>query len=180
MKLSFYCWEQPILLWCAAKHSFPSSAELTGMPHKLHDQGYWQFPDLTMAWAQYIHSVLDSPLLTLDIKQWHVVINKNIFGKTPQLYSCSVTCCQETIPHFLLTQRNTSKFPTLQGRTKNKCNIPRETLLASPNFKSSFLFRWEDGKQDHYKLPQCLTIAPKRAFLLLVQMLNEQFPMVTV
>lgn len=63
----------------------------------------------------------------------------------------------------------TYKFPTLQGHTKDKSNAPTEILLASLNFKSSFLFTWEDGKQDCYKLPQskvpqCLIIAPKRAF----------------
>lgn len=85
------------------------------------------------------------------------------------LYSCSVTCCQETIPHFLWTQRNTNKLPSLQEHTKNKCNAPTETLLSSPDFKSSFLFTWEEGEQDCHKLsqskvPQCLSIVPKKTF----------------
>lgn len=74
-------------------------------------------PGVPMAWAQYIHPVLGSPLLILNIKWWHVVITKNTFGETPQLYSCSVIC-QETILHFLLTKRHTKKFPSLQGHIK--------------------------------------------------------------
>lgn len=133
-------------------------------------KGTGNSPDVPMAWAQNtIHPVLDSPPLTLGIKWWHLVITKNVFGKTRQLYSCSAICCQETIPHFLLTQRNIKKFPTLQRHTKNYRNAPTETLLASPNFKSSFLFMWEEEEQDFYKLPQskipqCLTIVPKKSF----------------
>lgn len=125
------------------------------------------FPGVPMARAH--SSVLDSPFLTLNVKWWHVVITKNIFGETPLLYSCSVTCCQERIPHFLWTQRNTNKLPILQEHTKNNCNAPTETLLSSPDFKSSFLFTWEEGEQDCHKLsqskvPQCLAIVPKKTF----------------
>lgn len=144
-------------------------SELTGIPHELHAQGYWWFPWCAHGLGTIHSSVLHSPLLTLNIKWWHVVITKNIFGKTPLLYYCSVICCQETIPHFLLTQKNTNKLPSLQEHTKNKCNAPTETLLSSPDFESSFLFTWEEGEQDCHKLsqskvPQCLTTVPKKTF----------------
>lgn len=81
---------------------------------------------------------------------------------------------QRTIPDFLLAQRNTNKFPSLQGAQvpstlfQNKCHLCHRTSKLFFSFYLGGRGTGEQGTDTIRSITQCLTVVLNKTFALVV------------
>lgn len=101
---------------------------------------------LGMSWTHTFIRILERSLPTQNIKWWHVSITETLLLTTSHSYSCVVTCHWETIPHFVLAQRNTGKLPGLHRCTSSTLAQQKHSLHNLIRLLMfSYLFVWEKG-----------------------------------